>query len=72
MVSRIKNKQDISTRNDQIDHEAIDSDQIESRVGQFSRTIKDKPSSSKKPARNDSLNQTPKLLGLSKLVIVIL
>lgn len=51
---------DNSTRND--GNEAEDSQ------SEFSKTIKNKTGKFKTPARNNSINQTPKLIGLSKLV----
>ena len=54
-------KNDNSTRNDQVDSDDFPSEG-------FSKTIKDKTGKFKTPARNNSINQTPKLIGLSKLV----
>ena len=53
--------QDSSTRNDQMDSESTQNDGI-------SNAIKNKTAKFKTPARNNSINQTPKLIGLSKLV----
>lgn len=64
-----KNKQDISTRNDHIDAKDTEKDLIEyTGERKFSKTIKEKSGKYKTPNRNDSINQTPKLVGLSKLV----
>lgn len=38
----------------------------------FSKTIKENTAQYKTPARNGSINQTPKLIGLSKLVCFLL
>ena len=55
-------KHDSSTRNEFADSEKPSKEA-------FSKTIiKDKNSNIKTPARNNSINQTPKLVGLSKLV----
>lgn len=56
-----KRKNDSSTRNDQIDMENENQDA-------FSNSLKNKTGKFKTPARNSSINQTPKLIGLSKLV----
>ena len=69
MGSRIANKQDISTRNDQMDYDIFDNDRMESKAGEpFSRTVKEKSQHYKVPPRKNSVNQTPKLVGVSKLV----
>jgi len=54
-------KQDNSTRNDIQDSDGTAKDT-------FSKTVKDKSASFKTPARNSLINQTPKLVGVTKLV----
>jgi hypothetical protein len=57
-------KQDISTRNDVQESDGTAKDT-------FSKTIKDKSASFKTPARNSLINQTPKLVGVTKLVSLL-
>jgi hypothetical protein len=67
--SLLKNKQDLSTRNDPMDPETSEVEEFRHRKEQiFSKTIKENTAHYKTPARNGSVNQTPKLIGLSKLV----
>jgi hypothetical protein len=66
-LSYQKHRQDISTRNDQMDPEGAELDQLGHRHEEtFTRTIKPQVA-----VRNNSINNTPKLIGLSKLVRVI-
>jgi hypothetical protein len=54
-------KNDNSTRNEPLDSDSTNKDI-------FSESLKNKTGKFKTPARNNSVNQTPKLIGLSKLV----
>jgi len=54
-------KNESNTRNDQVESEGINKEDL-------SKTIKNNAGKYKTPARNNSINQTPKLIGLSKLV----
>lgn len=60
-LSYHQSKQDSGTRNEQVDIESKNQED-------FSQTLKNKSGNFKTPARNNSINQTPKLIGLSKLV----
>lgn len=73
MEGHFINKQDTSTRNEHVDKTPTDKGPLEYKgTDKFSRTIKEKGTSHASVSREDSTNQTPKLVGLTKLVSAIL